>query len=163
MKVPANLYGDFSPPYLGLPEIDYPLHEEDVIVTNCGRACIYHKKINIAIVLAGPKPGIKVVDNGIWLVSLMRYVLGFIDLEQGTLQTIDNPLGTGLSPCLRNKLVPMLPGWTSWRMAERVGFEPTIRLPVCRISSAVLSTTQPPLRMFWSAPHRRGVFIAAFG
>ena len=31
-------------------------------------------------------------------------------------------------------------------MAERVGFEPTIRLPVCRISSAVLSTTQPPLR-----------------
>jgi hypothetical protein len=32
-------------------------------------------------------------------------------------------------------------------MAERVGFEPTIRLPVCRISSAVLSTTQPPLRL----------------
>ncbi len=43
-------------------------------------------------------------------------------------------------------------------MAERVGFEPTIRLPVCRISSAVLSTTQPPLRLSmmtrWSA---RGV------
>ncbi len=31
-------------------------------------------------------------------------------------------------------------------MAERGGFEPPIRLPVCRISSAVLSTTQPPLR-----------------
>src|SRR5947199_5267340 len=31
-------------------------------------------------------------------------------------------------------------------MAEREGFEPPIRLPVCRISSAVLSTTQPPLR-----------------
>jgi hypothetical protein len=31
-------------------------------------------------------------------------------------------------------------------MAERVGFEPTVRLPVRRISSAVLSTTQPPLR-----------------
>ncbi len=31
-------------------------------------------------------------------------------------------------------------------MAERVGFEPTIELPLCRISSAVLSTTQPPLR-----------------
>jgi hypothetical protein len=31
-------------------------------------------------------------------------------------------------------------------LAERVGFEPTIRLPVCRISSAVLSTAQPPLR-----------------
>ena len=32
------------------------------------------------------------------------------------------------------------------RLAEREGFEPPIRLPVCRISSAVLSTTQPPLQ-----------------
>jgi hypothetical protein len=31
-------------------------------------------------------------------------------------------------------------------VAEREGFEPPIQLPVCRISSAVLSTTQPPLR-----------------
>ena len=30
-------------------------------------------------------------------------------------------------------------------VAERVGFEPTIESPLCRISSAVLSTTQPPL------------------
>jgi hypothetical protein len=37
-----------------------------------------------------------------------------------------------------------------WVLAEREGFEPPIRLPVCRISSAVLSTTQPPL-------HRRSV------
>ena len=32
-------------------------------------------------------------------------------------------------------------------MAERVGFEPTIPLQVCRISSAVHSTTLPPLSM----------------
>src|SRR4029077_5787591 len=31
-------------------------------------------------------------------------------------------------------------------VAEREGFEPPIPLRVCRISSAVLSTTQPPLR-----------------
>jgi hypothetical protein len=45
---------------------------------------------------------------------------------------------------------PILP-W-SWAfanlVAEREGFEPPIRLPVCRISSAVLSTTQPPLQAF---------------
>ena len=29
---------------------------------------------------------------------LMRYDLGYIDLEQRTLQTIDNPFGTRLSP-----------------------------------------------------------------
>lgn len=32
-------------------------------------------------------------------------------------------------------------------MAERVGFEPTIPLQVCRISSAVHSTSLPPLRI----------------
>ena len=31
-------------------------------------------------------------------------------------------------------------------MAERVGFEPTVRLPVRLISSQVHSTTLPPLR-----------------
>ena len=31
-------------------------------------------------------------------------------------------------------------------MADREGFEPSIQLPVCRISSAVLSTAQPPVQ-----------------
>lgn len=46
-------------------------------------------------------------------------------------------------------------------MAERVGFEPTIRLPVCRISSAVLSTTQPPLRGSGRRLCSAGCLIAA--
>jgi hypothetical protein len=33
-------------------------------------------------------------------------------------------------------------------LAEREGFEPPIRLPVCRISSAVHSTALPPLQAF---------------
>jgi hypothetical protein len=41
---------------------------------------------------------IEEVDEGIWLVSFMHYDLGYIDLEQRTLQTLDNPLGTRLSP-----------------------------------------------------------------
>jgi hypothetical protein len=45
-------------------------------------------------------------------------------------------------------------------MAERVGFEPTIRLPVCRISSAVLSTTQPPLRFAGRRLGSAGCLIA---
>ena len=35
--------------------------------------------------------------------------------------------------------------WTNY-LADREGFEPPVRLPVRRISSAVLSTTQPPVR-----------------
>lgn len=44
------------------------------------------------------KLGIKEVDDGIWLISFMHYDLGYIDLEQRTLQTIDNPFGARLSP-----------------------------------------------------------------
>ena len=42
--------------------------------------------------------GIKEVDDGIWLVSFLDYDLGYIDLEQKTLQTLDNPFGTRLLP-----------------------------------------------------------------
>ena len=98
MQVPASLYVASARPYQGLPEINYPFHDRDALVTNCGRICIYRKKINISTVLAGQKLGIKDVDDGIWLVSFMHYDLGYIDLEQRTLQTIDNPFGTRLSP-----------------------------------------------------------------
>ncbi|MCA1409243.1 transposase [Ensifer sp. IC3342] len=67
MKVPASRYLPSSRPYQGLPEIDYPFHDRDALVTNCGRICIYRKKINISTVLAGQKLGIKEVDDGIWL------------------------------------------------------------------------------------------------
>lgn len=98
MKTPAEVYAASPRPYAGLPELDYPLHDREVLVTACGRICMHRKRINISTVLAGQKLGIKEVDDGIWIVSFMRYDLGYIDLEQKTLQTIDNPFGTGLSP-----------------------------------------------------------------
>ncbi|APO76071.1 IS481 family insertion sequence transposase protein [Rhizobium etli 8C-3] len=45
MKVPADLFVASSRPYRGLPEIDYPFHDREALVTNCGRLCIYRKKI----------------------------------------------------------------------------------------------------------------------
>jgi len=44
------------------------------------------------------KLGIKEVDDGIWLASFMHYDLGYFDLEQKTLQPLDNPFSTRLSP-----------------------------------------------------------------
>ncbi|MGY5780259.1 IS481 family transposase [Rhizobium sp. LEGMi135b] len=98
MKTPVDLYTPSARRYNGLPEIDYPFHDRDALVTNCGRICMHRKKINISTVLAGQKLGIKEVDDDIWLVSFMHYDLGYIDLEQRTLQTIDNPFGARLSP-----------------------------------------------------------------
>lgn len=81
-----------------LPELEYPLHDRDILITACGRLCLHRKKINISTVLAGQRIGIKEVDDGIWLVSFMTYDLGYVDLEQRTLQPLDNPFGTRLSP-----------------------------------------------------------------
>jgi transposase InsO family protein len=98
MKCPADRYSPSTRPYDGLPELDYPLHDRAALVTACGRICMHRKKINISTVLAGQKLGIKEVDDSIWLVSFLHYDLGYIDLEQRTLQPLDNPFGTRLSP-----------------------------------------------------------------
>nr|WP_210399106.1 integrase core domain-containing protein [Steroidobacter denitrificans] len=98
MKVPAERYTPSPRAYEGLPELAYPFHDRDILVTACGRICLHRKKINVSTVLAGQRLGIKEVDEDIWLVSFMHYDLGYIDLEQRTLQTIDNPFGTRLSP-----------------------------------------------------------------
>ena len=98
MKCPAELYTASPRNYDGLPELSYPFHDRDVIVTACGRLCLYRKRINISHVFAGQKLGIKEVDDDIWLVSFMHYDLGYFDLEQKTLQPLDNPFGTRLSP-----------------------------------------------------------------
>jgi transposase InsO family protein len=99
MKRPADVYAPSPRRYDGrLPELSYPFHDRDVLVTACGRICMHRKRVNISNVLAGQRLGIKEVDEGIWLVSFMSYDLGFIDLEQKTLQPLDNPFGPRLSP-----------------------------------------------------------------
>jgi hypothetical protein len=98
MRCPAEVYTPSPRPYAGLPDLAYPFHDRDVLVTACGRICMHRKKINISGVLAGQRLGIKEVDDGIWLVTFIDYDLGYIDLEQRTLQTIDNPFGPRLSP-----------------------------------------------------------------
>jgi hypothetical protein len=42
---------------------------------------------------AGQAVGVKEVEDGIWLVSFMNYDLGYIDLEEKTLQPLENPFG----------------------------------------------------------------------
>lgn len=98
MKCPAELYAPAPRQYQGLPELVYPFHDRDILVTACGRLCMHRKRVNLSTVLAGQTVGIKEVDDGIWLVSFMHYDLGYIDLEQCTLQPLDNPFGPGLSP-----------------------------------------------------------------
>ena len=93
MRCPAELYTASPRRYTGIPEPNYPFHDRTVIVTSCGRLCLPRKKINLSVTLAGQAVGIKEVDHGIWLVSFMDYDLGYIDLEERTLQPSKNPFG----------------------------------------------------------------------
>jgi transposase InsO family protein len=98
MKCPSEVYTASNREYRGIPEPHYPFHDKTVVITNCGRLCLHRKKINLSTCLAGQAVGIKEVDNGIWLVSFMDYDLGYIDLEEKTLQPLDNPFGPRVSP-----------------------------------------------------------------
>src|SRR5215470_5571689 len=93
MRFPAEVYTPSTRHYDGIPDPDYPFHDRTVMVTNCGRLCFYRKKINLSTSLAGQAVGVKEVDDGIWLVSFMQYDLGYIDLEEKTLQPLENPFG----------------------------------------------------------------------
>jgi hypothetical protein len=119
MQRPADRYASSNRPYTGPPELSYPLHDTQYMVSACGRVCMHRKKINISTVLAGQLVGLKEVEEGIWLVSFMHDDLRYIDLEQKTLQPIDNPFGTRVSPIskLRNTVLPVSPGRTTaiWR------------------------------------------------
>ena len=63
MKVPDEIYAPSTRPYNGLPDVEYPLHDRDILVTSCERICMHRKKINISTVLAGQKLGIKEMDE----------------------------------------------------------------------------------------------------
>ena len=98
MKCPAEVYSPSPRPYEGIPDPLYPFHDRTVMVTNCGPLCLYRKKINLTRSLAGQALGVKEVEDGIWLVSFMEYDLGYIDLEEKTLQPLHNPFGAIVLP-----------------------------------------------------------------
>src|SRR6202044_351613 len=98
MKCPGEVYKASTRQYRGIGELSYPFHDRTALVTYCGRICIFKKKINLSTSLAGQAVGIKEVDDGIWLVTFMDYDLGYIDLEEKTLQPLNNPFGPKVLP-----------------------------------------------------------------
>lgn len=98
MKYPAELYVPSLRKYQGLPEIEYPLHDKTITVTQCGRICLRSKKINFSIVFAGQNVGIKEVDDQVWLVSFMQYDLGYFDEQTCKLEPLENPFGPKVLP-----------------------------------------------------------------
>jgi putative transposase len=98
MKYPCEIYQPSSRIYTGLPEVEYPFHDKTITVTNCGRICLYRKKISLSTVFSGQNVGIKEIDDRIWLVSFMDYDLGYFDEDTCKLEPLDNPFGAKVLP-----------------------------------------------------------------
>ena len=98
MKYPSEVYKESPREYVGLPPVEYPLHDRTITVTNCGRICMKQLKINFSRSFMGQQVGIKEVNDGIWLVSFMDYDLGYFDEESKKIEPLDNPFGSGLLP-----------------------------------------------------------------
>jgi putative transposase len=98
MKYPAELYTPSPRPYNGLNDLEYPFHDRTLTVTSCGRICVGRRKINLSVVFAGQRVGIKEVSERIWLVSFMHYDLGFFDDEVGRVECAENPFNAKVLP-----------------------------------------------------------------
>ena len=98
MRYPAELYSPSRRPYNGLPELEYPFHDRTITVTRCGRICMGPLKINLSQAFAGQRVGVKQVEEKIWLVSFMRYDLGFFDHETCRIESAANPFAAKVSP-----------------------------------------------------------------
>jgi putative transposase len=98
MKVPADVYARSTRVYRGLEELTYPFHDGTFTVTQCGRICFKGRKVNLSHVFAGQNVGVTQVGERIWLVTFMRFDLGYFDDETCRLEPIDNPFGPKVLP-----------------------------------------------------------------
>ena len=98
MQTPAARYAPSPRPFAGLPELAYPFHDLAIIASGNGAIALHGRQVLTSSVFAGQRLGLREVDTDVWLVSFMHYDLGYIDLEARTLQTIDTPFGSRVSP-----------------------------------------------------------------
>jgi putative transposase len=98
LKVPADVYVRSARLYRGLEELSYPFHDKTFTVTQCGRICFNGQKVNLSHVFAGQNVGVTQVGERVWLVTFMRYDLGYFDDETCRLEPIENPFAPKLLP-----------------------------------------------------------------
>jgi hypothetical protein len=119
MKCPAEFYVPATRCYDGLPELIYPFHDRDILVTACGRLCLRRKRINISTVLAGQRLGIKERRPTRAFGSSASCTM-ISDISTWSRKPC-NPSTTrsarGCHPCLRYVPLPMSPGWTMISLA----------------------------------------------
>lgn len=98
MKYPSEVYQPSKRVYTGIEEVEYPMHDRIIRVTNCGRICMDGRKINFSRAFVGQDVGVRQVDDKIWIVSFMDYDLGYFDEEEARVEPGKNPFGAKVLP-----------------------------------------------------------------
>ena len=126
MATPASRYQPSARPYQGLEELEYPATIGPRLITACGRICYQRRKINVSQVFAGQKVGVKQTDDHIWLVTFMDYDLGISTTKRAASNRLIIRSVRNCYPCLRNRVSPMSPEWTSkcWRARQDSNLRP---------------------------------------
>jgi transposase InsO family protein len=97
MRCPAELYTGSPRPYDGLPELQYPWHDRDILVTACGRICM-HKKKDQCLDRARRSETRHQGSRRRLGSSASCTMISAISTSSRGPWTIDNPFGTRLSP-----------------------------------------------------------------
>ncbi|MBU0768581.1 MAG: IS481 family transposase [Proteobacteria bacterium] len=93
MKRPADVHKKSSREYRGLTDLVYPGYDKSLLISNCGRVCLKKQKIHISKAFANQLVGLNKVDDGIWQVDFMDYVLGYFDEENDKFAPREDPFG----------------------------------------------------------------------
>ena len=116
---PAELYTASTRCYDGLPELTYPFHDRDVVITACGRLCLHRKRGKISVVqdrssasrkstkaYSSPASCIMISDISTW--------------SRRPCNHSTTRSARGRHPCLGYVPLPISPGRTMDLLAERV-------------------------------------------
>jgi putative transposase len=96
MKTPDKVYSRSPRPYRGSPDLSYPLHERDVVVTACGRICLHRKRVHtcLPVSASASRRSTRAVGSS----SFMHYDLGFFDDETCRFEPVVNPFEAKVLP-----------------------------------------------------------------
>ena len=92
-KYPSELYKSSGRQFKPLEPLFYPLHDQTITVTQCGRICSQTMKVSLSKAFAGQQVGIKEMEDGIWVVSFLDYDLGYFDDKSRKVEPVEDPFG----------------------------------------------------------------------
>lgn len=92
-KYPSEVYKKSEKEFKKLEPLFYPMHDQTITVTSCGRICTKKLKVSLSRSFAGQQVGIKEMEDGIWVVSFMDYDLGYFDEKGSRVEPVDDPFG----------------------------------------------------------------------